>query len=99
MVHTTERSSKLSVPLEEVTVHNPGISLLLLTSAWVLLSPPRLDRWLDVPVHRQCGERRSPKVLNPQPGGVLNPEPSAWPLEILLTVTVPTLHTLILLVT
>ena len=25
---------------EEVTVHNTGISLLLLTSVWVLLSPP-----------------------------------------------------------
>ena len=40
-VHTTEHGSKLSVPLEEVmTVHNTGISILLLTSAWVLLSPP-----------------------------------------------------------
>ena len=40
-VHTTEHGSKLSVPFEEVmTVHNTGISLLLLTSAWVLLSPP-----------------------------------------------------------
>ena len=35
--------------------------------------------------------------FNPRPGGVLNPEPSAWPSEILLTV--PTSHTLILLVT
>ena len=40
MVHTTEHGSKLSVPLEEVTVHNTGISLLLSTSVWVLLSPP-----------------------------------------------------------
>ena len=39
-VHTTEHGSKLSVPLEEVMiVHNTGISLLLSTSAWVLLSP------------------------------------------------------------
>ena len=29
-----------SVPLEEVTVHNTGIGLLLSTSVWVLLSPP-----------------------------------------------------------
>ena len=37
-VHTTERGSKLSVLLEEVTVHNTGISLLLSISVWVLLS-------------------------------------------------------------
>ena len=39
-VHTTERGPKLIVPLEEVTDHNTGISLLLSTSVWVLLSPP-----------------------------------------------------------
>ena len=67
-VHTTEHGSKLSVPLEEVmTVHNTSISLLLSTSAWVLLSP-QIERresrpiWLNFPVHRRCGERRSPKV-------------------------------------
>ena len=38
--HTTECNSKLTVPLEEVTVHNTVISLLLSTSVWVLLSPP-----------------------------------------------------------
>ena len=39
MVHTTELGSKLSVPLEEVTDHNTGISQFLSTSLWVLLSP------------------------------------------------------------
>ena len=53
-----------------VTVHNTGITPLLLRSVWVLLSPP-IERWdlldqpLNVPVHRKCGKRRSSKV---QPG-------------------------------
>ena len=50
----------------QLTVHNTGVSLLLSTSVWVLLSPPierqRLDQRLNVPVHGRCGERRSPKV-------------------------------------
>ena len=42
---------------DEITGHNTGISLLLLTSTWDFLSPPMerrdtvLDQWLNVPVH------------------------------------------------
>ena len=50
----------------QLTVHNTGISLLLSTSVWVLLSPPIERREtrprLNVPVHGRCGERRSTKV-------------------------------------
>ena len=52
-------------PKANITGHNTGISLLLSTSVWVLLSPPievkRLDQRLKVPVHGRCGERRSHK--------------------------------------
>ena len=60
-----------------VRFHSTGISLLLSTSAWVLLSPPlnveRLDQRLNVPVHGRCGERRSP-IFNPRSDRGLNPE-------------------------
>ena len=55
----------LGLPPLQLTDHNTGISLLLSTTAWVLLSPPiacRLDQRLENPVHGQCGERSSPKV-------------------------------------
>ena len=48
--------------VEEVTVHNTGISLLLSTSVWVLLSPPIERRETRPTDHGRCGERRSPKV-------------------------------------
>ena len=62
-----------------MTVHNAGISLILSTSVWVLLSPPkhveRLDQWLNVPIHGQCGERRLPKV---QPSTLPGIEPRTF---------------------
>ena len=60
------RPGSLKFVGEEVRVHNMGISLLLSTNVWALLVPQknveRLEQWLNVPVHRWCGERRSPKV-------------------------------------
>ena len=50
----------------QLTDHNTNTSLLLPTSVWVLLSLPiefeKPNQRLNVPVHGQCGERRSPKV-------------------------------------
>ena len=81
--------------VEEVTVHNTGISLLLSTSVWVLLSPPierretRTNGLTSLSTDGVAKEGR-PK-FNPRPGRRLNPGPSGWQSEILPTV--PTSHT------
>ena len=72
--------------MEEVTIHNTSISLLLSTSVWVLLSPPKERRET-----RPVAKEGRPK-FNPRPGRGLNPGPSGWQSEILPTV--PTSHTL-----
>ena len=53
---------------EEMTVHIVGISLLLTDKVVgsfkspALIEYERLDQWLNVPFHVQCGEKRLPTV-------------------------------------
>ena len=54
----------------QLTDHNTGISLLLSTSAWVLLSPKD-----------GVAKEGRPK-FNPRPGRGLNPGPPGWQSEI-----------------
>ena len=50
---------------QELMLKTLDYSLLLSTSVWVLLSPLTERRELNALVHGRCGERRSPKVLEP----------------------------------